>query len=276
MDIIEAIILGIIQGLTEWLPISSSGHLAIAQHYIGPPPLIFDIMVHFGTMLVLLVYFRKDASAVRRGVFAALRDMRKGKGFREAVYPYPHRRMAWFIVIGIVPTAAIGLFLNFTVIEELYGSMVIVGTCLILTGLVLILTMKVRGRRRIMGMGPKDAWLIGVAQGLAIIPGISRSGSTIGIGLLRGIDAETAGRYSFLLAIPSILGAVVLRVPDFFSGEYEIDLVAFLVGTCVAMVVGYICLALLMRVLKGKGFYAFAFYCWVAGGFVIGAWCLGI
>jgi undecaprenyl-diphosphatase len=141
--------------------------------------------------------------------------------------------------------------------------------------MILILTFKVRGRRKIMKMGSKDAWLIGVAQGLAIIPGISRSGSTIGVGLLRGIDPETAGRYSFLLAIPSIVGAMILRIPDFFSGGYEIDIVAFVVGTLVAMIVGYGCLALLMRILKGKGFYGFAFYCWVAGSLVISAWYLG-
>lgn len=276
VNILDAVWLGLIQGLTEWLPISSSGHLAIAQHFMERPPLVFDIMVHIGTLFVIMYYFREDLSRIRKAVLTTFAEMRKGRSFREVVYSDPHRRMAWFVVIGIVPTAAWGLLLNFTIIDMLYDSLLIVGSCLVLTGIILVLTARVRGRRRIMRMDSDDAWAVGFAQGLAILPGISRSGATIGVALLRGIDAETAGRYSFILAIPGIVGAMVLHIPDLFSGAGDIDVPAFIVGTVVAMVVGYATLALLMRILKGRGFHHFALYCWAVGAIVIWAGASGL
>lgn len=276
MDIIESIILGIIQGLTEWLPISSSGHLAIAQHFMDDVPLVFDIMLHLGTIIVLAYYFRKDLTRVRKGLFLVLGGLRKGKGFTEMMRESNDAKLAIFIGIGIVPTAGIGIFLDWSnIIDIMYDSLLIVGTCLLLTGMILILTARVRGRRNLTKMGAKDAWLIGFAQGIAILPGISRSGSTIGVGLLRGVDAETAGRVSFLLAIPSVVGATLMYIPDLLDGSHAVDLPVFLVGTLVAMVVGYAALALLMRILKGKGFHNFAYYCWAVGILVLVAAFLG-
>jgi len=276
MNIIEAILLGIIQGLTEWLPISSSGHLAIAQHFMDGVPLVFDIMLHLGTIIVLAYYFRKDLKRVRKGLFYVLGGLRKGKGFKEMMNENKDAKLAIFIGIGIVPTAGIGIFLDYTnIIDIMYDSLLIVGTCMLLTGMVLILTTKVRGRRKLGKMETKDAWLVGFAQGIAILPGISRSGTTIGVGLLRGVNAETAGRVSFLLAIPSVVGATILHIPDLLDGGHAVDLPIFLIGTLVAMIVGYASLALLMRILKGKGFHNFAYYCWAVGVLVLVAAFLG-
>jgi len=169
--------------------------------------------------------------------------------------------MAWFIVIGIIPTAIIGLIMNYTIIDMAYESLFILGTCFIMTGIILINTINAKPKKGILKMKGSDAALIGIAQGLAILPALSRSGSTIGIGIIRGLDRETAGRFSFLLAIPSVLGALALRIMDLFDGNVEVDIPAFAVGTIVAMIVGYFTLALLMRILKTKGFHNFAYYC---------------
>jgi len=265
VDIIWALLLGLVQGLTEWLPISSSGHLAIAQHFLGEePPLVFDIMVHFGTTLVLIFYFRKDVMDILRSLVSSNKAPRVVLG----------RRVAWFLLLGLIPTALIGLVLNYTIIEYTYQSLTIVGTCLILTGLILMLARKA-GKRGFKSMKSRDAVLVGIGQGLAILPGLSRSGTTIGLGFIRGLDPETAGRYSFLLAIPATLGAMLLHVKDLFDGGLEIDLPAFIGGTVVAMVVGYLTLALLMKVLKGNGFHHFAKYCVPVGAVVLALGLMG-
>ena len=261
VDIWWAILLGLIQGLTEWLPISSSGHLALAQHFMGgKPPVLFDITVHMGSVIVLIIYFWKD---IKQVLGSLVSKDKKSKDVKAG------RRIAWFIVLALIPTGIIGLIIDKFVEELVFTSLPILGTCFIMTGVILIMTLWARPRKDIFKMSNQDAALIGVAQGLAVLPALSRSGSTIGIGLLRGLKTETAGKFSFLLAIPAVLGAMLISVKDFMDAGSDINVAAFAIGTLVSMVVSYATLVLLMRILKGKGFHNFAYYCFAIGAIVL-------
>jgi len=272
MDIATAILLGIIQGLTEWLPISSSGHLALAEHFIGETPVVFNVVLHFGTLLVLLYYFRKDISQVRKEIGAALRDMRKGDTFMEAANKNEDRKIALFVLIGIIPTGIFGMVFRRFFIEHAYSSMLVIGFCFLVSAALIKQTEGRSGKLSIFKTDKKVALMMGIGQGLAILPGISRSGSTISIGIFKGMKKEAAGRLSFLMALPAITGATVLYLPELFEADIEADLIPYLAGMLAAMVVGYISLDALMKILRGKSFHLFAYYCLGAGLFTLGIW----
>lgn len=264
IDWLEALVLGIVQGATEYLPVSSSGHLVIFQHLFGhdEPAILFDVVLHVATLLVVLGFYRRDIVDLVQQSSKALGDLIGGKGWSEVQRLYPGFRLAWMIVLGTIPTAVIGISLQET-FEEFFGSLRIVGVMLWLTGVILLATLLARrSRRGIEAMKPIDALLIGLVQGLAITPGISRSGATIGVALLLGIEKKTAARYSFLLSVPSIVGALILKLGD-PGGEVGIG--AMSVGFLAALVVGTFCLALLVRLVNHGKLAWFAPYCFVAG-----------
>jgi undecaprenyl-diphosphatase len=268
MNLVEAIILGIIQGLTEFLPVSSSGHLVLLQQFIGlkEAELFFDVCVHLGTLVAVLIVFRKDVKNIIKALLRLLVLAGQKDRLRFAIESDPELKMALLIVIGSIPTALLGLAFS-GIADRLFASVFIVGLMLIVTGLLLWLT-----RWRTKGSQPldrhrltlKNAFLIGIVQGLAIIPGISRSGSTISIGLLLGIDRELAARYSFLLSIPAIIGAGLLSLKDALSGTH-LNLQLPLVGALTAAIVGYAALRALLQVVKKGGLHLFAPYCWLIG-----------
>jgi undecaprenyl-diphosphatase len=269
IDWLEACWLGIIQGVTEFLPISSSGHLVIAQHLFGlaRPSLLFDVVLHVATLLVVTWYYRVDILQIWRQSVAGLAALSRGSDWNELQATYPGFRFGWLIVVGTVPTALIGLgFQSF--FESLFGSVRTVGfmlmlTGLWLTGLILLLTrFAPRGNRGVERLREFDAVLVGVAQGLAITPGISRSGVTLGMALLLGVERETAARYSFLLSIPSILGALLLKMGDAGDG---IGSLGTTLGFLTALGSGYLCLSLLVRIVKRGRLYWFAPYCFAIG-----------
>jgi undecaprenyl-diphosphatase len=202
MTIFQALLLGVIQGLTEFLPVSSSGHLAIAQHYLpgfNQPGLLFDVLLHFGTMLAVVIYFRREL--VRLALAC----------FRTGPEAETDRRILLLLVLASVPTAIIGLsFKDF--FEQSFHNLPLIAVMLCVTGTLLFLSERLRkpGRTEA-GLTGADALLVGTVQGLAIIPGISRSGSTIATLLLKGVDGETAARFSFLLALPAVAGATLLQ-----------------------------------------------------------------
>ncbi|MGB5160369.1 MAG: undecaprenyl-diphosphatase UppP [Thermoanaerobaculia bacterium] len=264
IDWFQALVLGIVQGATEYLPISSSGHLVIAQHLFGleEPALFFDIVLHLGTLVAVIWYYRKDIVKLVAETFAGLRNLALGHSWKETLKSYPGFRFALLIVVGTIPTAVIGLAFEDT-FERLFGSVRLVGLMLIVTGTVLLLTRLARsGGRDAAEMTWVDALTIGVVQGLAITPGISRSGITIAAALLLGIDRETAARYSFLLSIPSILGALLLRIGGAHDG---VGTTALVVGFTAAALTGYFCLALLVRLVKKGRLSWFAPYCFALG-----------
>jgi undecaprenyl-diphosphatase len=256
LNTLETFLLGAVQGLTEFLPVSSSGHLVIFQHILGfqQPELLLDTVLHLGTLLAVALYFRKDLRQVAKELWPPR---------REKLY----HSMAGWILIGSLPTALIGFFFR-TPLEAFFGSVSTVGFMLLTTGLFLTVTRFLpKGYCRRRQLGVLTALAIGTAQGLAIIPGISRSGATIVCGLLLGLERELAGKFAFLLAIPAILGALALQSNT--AAPAGIGLSSLLVGFTVSAAVGLAALGILMRmVCKGELAY-FAPYCWALGLFSI-------
>lgn len=250
---IEAVIFGVIQGLTEWLPMSSSGHLAIAKEFFGwRPPVIFFVLLHVGTLVVIVAFFRRDIVEVLKALVR--RNLRSEEG-----------KLGVCVIVGSVPTAVIGYIFQ-DLFESFFDNLLVVGAALLATGFLLFFSEQREGDK---ALGFLDSLLVGIAQGTAIIPGISRSGATISIGLLRRVDKETAFRFSFLLSIPAVLGATIAKSGDLNLLIGHGDVIAVVVGVVTSMVVGYLSLKVLRKVVMKKRFHWFALYCWAAGALVI-------
>jgi undecaprenyl-diphosphatase len=262
MNLTEAVFLGSIQGLTEFLPVSSSGHLVLFQHLLGltQPLLAFDIGVHVGTLGAVVIYFFKDIRDILRALakwVSVLPDTKAAVGLLAADREI---RIALLIVTGSIPTAVLGLLFK-EVAETLFSSVTIVGTTLIITAAILWGTRWAdktgHGVRR---FTVKSSLAIGFVQGLAIIPGISRSGATIAAGLFLGLNRETAARYSFLLSIPAVAGAGLLGAGDLI-GHAGLPLSSIAAGTLAACIVGYASLKLLVWMVRRGRLHYFAPYC---------------
>jgi undecaprenyl-diphosphatase len=260
MSLLEAIFLGILQGATEFLPISSSGHLVLvpAVFNLAPPDLVFIGLVHTGTLLAVLIYFRQDIIEILRGWFGGLRT-RQPMGTTES-------RLGWYILAGTIPAALAGLLLE-SFFEEVFGTPIIAAFFLLVTGTFLVIGERLlSGKKTLATMGWTDAIVIGLFQMLALFPGLSRSGSTITGGLLRGLDRPTAARYSFLLGIPAIAGAGLLSIIDIFGAERTVSLGVYAGGFIAAAVSGYLCIAFLLSWVRTHSLYIFAAYCFLVGG----------
>ena len=260
MNNLETIFLGIVQGLTEFLPVSSSGHLVIFEKLLGlkEPEILLDASLHLGTLIAVCFYFRNDLVKMVTELWSfVLPGSRKQDGAK------PNAQLAMMVILGSVPTAIIGLIFK-DPIEEAFGSMFTVGIMLLLTGMIVGITRLIpKSRNTAMRVGPLVALAVGTAQGLAIMPGISRSGSTIVCALLLGLDRELAGRFSFLLAIPAILGAVILQVDA--EAIHRLGAVPLILGLVSSGVIGFLALKVLMGIVKKGHFYYFAPYCWGVG-----------
>jgi undecaprenyl-diphosphatase len=266
LDIFQALVLGIIQGLTEFLPISSSAHLLIVPWLFGwhdsaITSIQFDVALHMGTLLAVLIYFAADW---RRMIIAFVRSL-----FERSVGDDPDRRLAWFVVLGSIPAAVAGVLLE-SKIDDLFHrpenfttGIVVIAAMMILLALVLLLAERI-GKRiydlRQLSIG--TALTVGVAQALALIPGVSRSGSTITAGLFMGLKRDSAARFSFLLATPVVLGAGVKKLYDVSqAGGIPADQVAgFIVGFLAAAVSGFVCIAFLLRYLQRNSTLPFIIY----------------
>ncbi len=288
MNTEQTIFLGIIQGLTEFLPISSSGHLVIFQHLIGlkNPELLLDISLHVGTLLAVLMFFRAEIKMmITESIDFVRKSFWKGKPARlslprpprpakrdgqgatseqdSEIQQPPHAALTFRILIGSIPTALIGVIFNL-LFHEMFGSTCLVGFMLIVTGAILGASRLIPDhftKRKEVGL--ISAMAIGLAQGAAIIPGISRSGATIVCGLFCGLNRDMAGRFSFLLSIPAIVGASVLKF-DMIKIT-EIGLIPFLAGIVVSFLVGIIALKITMDMLRKGNLYYFSPYCLLAG-----------
>ncbi|MDX1447557.1 MAG: undecaprenyl-diphosphate phosphatase [Acidimicrobiia bacterium] len=248
---LDAAIWGLIQGLTEFLPVSSSGHLVLVPAFlakagvdVGDPDLAVTAVLHIGTLLAVLAYYRRDALYVVRSPS----DPRS-------------RRLVFLVAIGTLP-ALVGLPLR-SLLGDFEENATYVGAALIVTGLILAVGARRNGTRTLDEGSGRDALAVGLAQALALIPGISRSGSTITAGLLRGFDREEAARYSFLLAIPAIAGGGLISLFDVAAAD--VDLAAVGVGAAVAAISGYAAIAFLIRLLVRRGLGPFVVYCVVVG-----------
>jgi undecaprenyl-diphosphatase len=265
MNVLEALCLGALQGVTEFLPISSSGHLVLAQHLLGlqESQLFFDIAVHVGTLMAVFLVFWRDLALMLRGSYRAIGQAISSQTAFNSAGLDSGVKMALMILLGSIPTALIGLFLK-DVFEQFFTSAKIVALGLWVTAFFLIWSRWAKPHRKFLeNPGVFDALLIGLVQGMAITPGLSRSGVTITTGMLLGLRPDLAFRFSFLLSIPAILGALVLEA--FHGGGNHPEWHVVAVGFFSAFFVGWAALRLLRSLVdKGKLFY-FAPYCFVLG-----------
>jgi len=272
MDVLQAIIIGIVQGLTEFLPISSSGHLVLVPEIMGvTSSLAFDTLLHVGTLVAVVTYFWSDIVHMIRSFISSLTDI-PGGNFRNGIDEDPYKRLAWMVIIGTIPAGLAGvLFKDF--FESLFSSITAVGFFLIVTGFLLWgserISARVREKLPVEKLGVRDSLIIGGAQALAIAPGISRSGATISAGLFLGFERELAARYSFLLSIPAILGAAIIQVKDISAG---MDLLgaSMIAGFVASAVSGYIAIKFLLKLIRERDLYVFAYYCFALGLLILG------
>lgn len=251
--IIEAILLGLIQGLTEWLPISSSGHLIIAQKLLGiEVPLLFDVMLHFGTLIAVFVFLWSDIVKILKSLVKL--DFKSESG-----------KLIPFIIVGSIPVMLIGLIFH-DIVDVLFKNLLVVSITLIITGIILFFTKFTKGGRK---LNLWDSLIIGIAQAFSLIPGISRSGSTISTGLFRNLDKDSAFKFSFLLSIPAILGANIFELTNSIFSNTKIDFTFYITGIVIAAIVGYLSLRFLFKILRKGRFYLFSYYCLVVGFIVL-------
>ena len=267
MSLLSSILLGLIQGVAEFLPISSSGHLAIAEHLLGMSgasdiPEFFDVLLHLGTLVAVFVAYWDDVRDMVVEFFCGVRDLARGS--TPTPVP-PARRMILLIIVGTLPLLIVLPIKD--LVEGLADNMYFVAAALLVTGCLLFASDRVRkGRKTEKSATMVDVLLVGVAQAIATCPGIARSGTTITAGCFRGFDRKFAVRFSFLLSIPAILGANILSLKDAVeAGIIWADVPVYLVGVVVSAVVGYACIRLLKMIADRGKFGAFAYYCWAVG-----------
>jgi undecaprenyl-diphosphatase len=265
LDLLTAILLGAVQGLAEFLPISSSGHLVLIPALLGVETnLAFDTVLHIGTLIAIFTFFWKDIIDLIKGFILSILDLTEGVDkFMEGLKTSPQKRFSWLIIVGSIPTAFIGLFLK-DAIETVFRGTFYVGLFLIITGLLLYYSERqTHGRTTAKDMTFIQSIIIGICQGLAVLPGISRSGATISSGLCLGLEREYAARYSFLLSIPAVLGAGVLQIKDITT--IDISYTILIAGFLSSVLFGYLAIKLLMKMIKGWSLNIFAYYCWIVG-----------
>ena len=265
MEIYQGIWLGILQGITEFLPVSSSGHLVLGQHFfhLTEPMLSFDISVHLGTLAAIVIVFFKDLKEI---AISILKPATKKSD----------TKLLLLIITGCIPTAVLGCVIKIWE-SFIFSSILLVGCMLIITGTILWLTRKKQTPQNYQDKSIamsnftfKSAFFIGICQGIAVIPGISRSGATISAGIFLGLDRKIAAKFSFLLSIPAIIGAELLQLSKSMSHVPPVIITkAFIFGTLASFITGYIALIFLLKIVNKGKLYLFAPYCWVAGISVI-------
>jgi undecaprenyl-diphosphatase len=264
VDTLEAIVLGIVQGLTEFLPISSSGHLRIVPAFAGweDPGAAFTAVVQLGTMAAVLLYFRKDLWGIARGLLAGLRD--------PAARSTLEWRLGLFIILGTIPISVIGLALADT-IETDFRTLELLGVMLIVAGLILAWSERFRTerpKRQVEEITARDVAVIGFAQAAALIPGVSRSGATMSAGLFLGLDRVAAARFSFLLSVPAVVLSGLFELRHIGDGD-GYGLGPTIAGTVLAFLVGYASIAWLLKFITRHSFNVFVGYRLILGGVVI-------
>lgn len=271
MNFFIAIFLGLVQGITEFLPISSSGHLVIFQEIFGmndleESHLLFDIMLHVGTVISICLVYRKDFYQLIKAFFEMLSEIPKG---HVDINASPHRKMIVLIIVATIPAVLVGVLFK-DVIETMFKSIQVVGIMILITGFLLWLTNKIiHGKKDEQTTKYKNAFVIGIFQSFAMMPGISRSGSTIVGGLLTGLKKEFAVKLSFFMLIPATLGAAVLHIPDVIKqGFKSSEFVFYMVGTAVAAVTGFFAIKILIKILNQGKLYLFSYYCWTVAALI--------
>lgn len=267
MSYISAIILGLVQGVAEFLPISSSGHLSLFQHFfqltdVEHDHMFFSVLLHLGTLVAVFFAYRRDIAELLREFFCMVHLRKLPQGQTPDI---PARRMILMIIVATLP-----LLLVFPIkdrVELLYQNTFFIAFALVLTGTLLFVSDRMpRGHKTAGTATMGDAILVGLAQAVAVVPGLSRSGTTISAGMARGFDRTYAVKFSFLMSIPAVLGANILSIVDAVKAGIDTSLLPmYLVGVLVAMVSGYASITLLRFIARKGRFGGFAYYCWGAG-----------
>lgn len=259
MTMWEAVLWGVLQGATEFLPVSSSGHLVLAPWLLGrsAPSVTFDVIVHAGTLLAMVVYFWRDILALLAGLWQSWRR-------RQLT---PEGRLALMIAVSAVPAGLAGLLLE-DYLGAAFGAPKGVAALLLVTGALLAMSERLGRRERpLETLSWRDAVTIGLAQGVALLPGISRSGATISAGLLRGLDREAATRFGFLMVLPLVAGATAYELLGLSGEGGQVASGLLVTGFAVAAVTGYVALRLLLGLVRRHSLWPFAIYCWAMGLF---------
>lgn len=287
MSLLEAILMGIIQGVTEFLPVSSSGHLALFKIFfdVKDVGLLFDVILHLGTLIAIFAVYYKDIWKMIREGFAIIADAsrnigiffsnlaNKKKGGYHHVVCNGYRKFVMLVIVSTIPTGIIGV-LDASLVEMASKILIVPGVCLIITSMLLLLADHSKGGDKM----PKqvtysNAFIIGIAQGIATMPGLSRSGTTIAACLLSGFNRKFAVKYSFIMSIPAVLGSLVFELSDLASVSFtSTEILYYLVGMAVAAVVGYICIKVMLYIVRQKRFTGFAIYCFLVGAISVGVY----
>ena len=270
MDFLKAVILGLIQGLTEFLPISSSAHLRIFPELFGwgDPGAAFTAVIQIGTELAVLIYFRKDIWRIGSTWVRSL--------FQPEYRGHIDARMGWYVIVGSLPIVVLGILLK-DIIEEDFRNLWIIGTTLIVLGVVLgIADRTAKQDRDLKQVGMRHAVLLGLAQSAALIPGVSRSGATISMGLFLGLTREAATRIAFLLAIPAVVGAGLFELKEIPNGHNDFGWGPTLVATLVSFAVGYAAIAWLLRYVASHSYTPFVIYRIALGVLTLGLLWAGV
>jgi len=260
VSLLEAVALGALQGLTEFLPVSSSGHLVLGAHFLGVEEnsLAFDLALHLGSLIAVLVIYRRQLLKLVRAAFRGRIRLVKGR----VRYAGADTRLLWLLVLATLPAAAAGaLFEN--ALEAAFSSPALVAAMLLVTGTILLLSRRAPEKKSELDW--RRSLLIGCSQAFAIVPGLSRSGLTITAGMVAGLPRLSAADFSFLLSVPVILGAAAVKLPELVGSSGSMSFFPVLAGTAAAALSGFAAIRILLKVVANRGFYRFGWYCWALG-----------
>ena len=263
MDILQGIIIGIVQGLTEFLPVSSSAHLVFIQNILGvESSLAFDTFLHLGSLLAVLWFFRADIIKMILSWIDSVKDIIQGR-FRQGFYDDPYKRLAWYVILATVPVGLVGLLFEDAVDSLFAGALYVPAFFLFVTGTILYLSQRMTsGNVNLKNISAKESLFMGLGQACAILPGLSRSGTTIAAGLVIGLDKEFAAKFSFILSIPAILGAFVLQVKD-IGTAMDANFLPIILGFIAAFIAGYAAIKWMLELIQKRSLDIFAYYCWI-------------
>ncbi|WP_406535236.1 undecaprenyl-diphosphate phosphatase [Methanobrevibacter sp.] len=265
MDIIQGIIIGIVQGLTEFLPVSSSAHLVFIQKLLGvESSLAFDTFLHLGTLIAVLWFFRWDIIKMLKSWWLSIGDILQGR-FKQGFDEDPYKRLAWYVILATIPVAIVGLLFEDAVDSLFAGALYVPAFFLFVTGTILYLSQRMAsGNVNLHNISKKEALWMGLGQACAILPGLSRSGTTIAAGLTIGLDKEFAAKFSFILSIPAIFGAFILQLKDIGSA-LDVNFLPVFLGFVASIVAGYLAIRWMLELIQNKSLDIFAYYCWLMG-----------
>lgn len=265
MGFVEAVVMGLIQGLTEFLPVSSSGHLAICGILMGfetDASALFDVLLHIGTLVPVVIVLWKDVKMLVLETLKLFRDCFFFLAKKQKIEIYPERLLSIMVIVASVPTVFIGLLVEIFLEDIMLSSLAAVGVCLMITAAILILSKQFIpvGKKDLKDMKVRDGIFIGILQGIATLPGISRSGSTVSAGRFCGLNSDFAFRFSFMASIPAILGAMLLKLIKITPADIS-NMFFYLVGMLVAAASGYIALLIVRKIINRDKFHYFGYYC---------------